>query len=783
MINMADKPKVKELPPENVSGKLVKIWGWFKDLHFSVKVSIITMILVFLSIPSMVSEQTRQYTNAASGTTYYVSKSGSDSNSGTEAAPWLTIQHAADAAGEGSTVYVKAGTYNEMVTFKKSGYAGNYITFKNYGSDRVIIDVTNKSGGTDGAIYVNKASYLDIEGFEIANGDSTFAAGVFVYGTGTNHLIFRNLNIHNFYSGGFEIVPLEWNPANGDRVDNVIIDGCTIHDVGVGPDPGSYNEMISLIGVTNYEIKNNTLYNSDKEGINPKLGSSNGKIHDNVVHDILIGIYPDSASVAQGNIEIYNNKTYNNSYGGIILAAEGSHNDLTNVNVYNNIIYGNGRGFIVENYNFNISFNFYNNTLYNNSADGADIAIYNSAAKTKGNIFNNIISAANGESLIYFSESQPNVTVDHNLFYSTGSYTASTLGTNSIKANPLFVSPSSGDFHLQSTSPAINVGATAGAPSIDFASAARPQGSGIDVGAYEYGGSTPVNVTPTATPAPTSTPKPTSTPTPKPTSTPTPKPTSTPLPNAPTATPTTKPTATPTPKPVTSTPVPTTLPSSITSGLVGYWNFNEGTGTTAKDSSGNNDNGAISGSTWITGKLGYGLNFNGTSSFVNVTNSTALNPTNALTISTWIKVNDVSNAGYGSWPMIIAHAKGTTRNGYSLYWHDGTHEPGFELYNNNVWVGGVNSVKKDWQSGIWYHIAVTYQYQTSGTANLKFYVNGVLNNQTTYNNVKPGTNTSSLTIGAQDSRASAYNFNGQIDDVRIYNRALTAAEVKTLSGF
>jgi len=58
-------------------------------------------------------------------------------------------------------------------------------------------------------------------------------------------------------------------------------------------------------------------------------------------------------------------------------------------------------------------------------------------------------------------------------------------GTGNIDANPLFVDGTAGDFHLQDGSPCIDSGTTAGAPDTDIEGIARPQGAGVDMGAYE----------------------------------------------------------------------------------------------------------------------------------------------------------------------------------------------------------------------------------------------------------------------------------------------------------
>lgn len=111
---------------------------------------------------------------------------------------------------------------------------------------------------------------------------------------------------------------------------------------------------------------------------------------------------------------------------------------------------------------------------------------------------NNII--AGGYNVAYFGHTV-NLTADHNLFYCPDQdnqvqangrdYTAaqlSELGIGNISADPLFVRPewgTTGDYHLQAGSPALDAGTSTGAPSLDLAGTARPQGIAFDIGAYE----------------------------------------------------------------------------------------------------------------------------------------------------------------------------------------------------------------------------------------------------------------------------------------------------------
>src|SRR5580698_7510827 len=127
---------------------------------------------------------------AQTGASFYVSKSGSDSNSGSFTAPWLTIQHAANTVTAGASVFVETGTYTESVTFPASGTASNYITFENYPGESPVIDGTGLTpAGTQGLINIVNISYLTVSGFEIRNYPTSKAAvtpaGIWVTGSGS----------------------------------------------------------------------------------------------------------------------------------------------------------------------------------------------------------------------------------------------------------------------------------------------------------------------------------------------------------------------------------------------------------------------------------------------------------------------------------------------------------------------------------------------------------------------------------------------------------------------
>ena len=99
-------------------------------------------------------------------------------------------------------------------------------------------------------------------------------------------------------------------------------------------------------------------------------------------------------------------------------------------------------------------------------------------------IKNNIFDTSSGNDINAGSATSGAVLVSNNLYENTPSLSGVT-DSNAIIGNPLFVNPGS-DFHLQSTSPAIDAGLTLPEVTEDYEHNSRPQGSGYDIGAYEY---------------------------------------------------------------------------------------------------------------------------------------------------------------------------------------------------------------------------------------------------------------------------------------------------------
>jgi hypothetical protein len=133
---------------------------------------------------------------------FYVSTAGDDLNLGTQTAPWRTIQHAADAARAGSTVNVRGGIYEELVSINASGNPSEgYITFRSYPGETAILDATRFTpSGRSGILTIHNQSYVSVEGFEIRNyrpaEHRLTPLGISVTGAGS-HIELRKNNVHH----------------------------------------------------------------------------------------------------------------------------------------------------------------------------------------------------------------------------------------------------------------------------------------------------------------------------------------------------------------------------------------------------------------------------------------------------------------------------------------------------------------------------------------------------------------------------------------------------------
>ncbi len=201
------------------------------------------------------------------------------------------------------------------------------------------------------------------------------------------------------------------------------------------------------------------------------------------------------------------------------------------------------------------------------------------------------------------------------------------------------------------------------------------------------------------------------------------------------------------------------------SGLVAAYNFDEGSGIGTTDASNNGNHGALSGPTWSTaGRYGGALSFDGVDDRVVVNDADSLDLTTRVTLEAWVRPTLAS----GAWRTVIAKNAGTTL-AYTLYGNRNTNVPAVEFHNGTR-LRAVNGTAQ-LPLNAWSHLAATYDGET-----LRLYVNGAQVGQL----ASAGsivTSTGALWIGG-NSVWSEW-FAGLIDDVRIYNRVLTPAEIQT----
>jgi len=213
-----------------------------------------------------------------------------------------------------------------------------------------------------------------------------------------------------------------------------------------------------------------------------------------------------------------------------------------------------------------------------------------------------------------------------------------------------------------------------------------------------------------------------------------------------------------------------TTDSSVVSigvgGLVAAYGFEEGSGTTVDDSSGNGNNGTVSGATWTTnGRFGSALSF-GAGALVTVSNSPSIDLTTGMTLEAWVYPTSLN----GSWMNVIFKSNGNPGSQNPSYVLQGSTPTGL---TPSLFISSAPSnlaTPSALPVNAWSHLAATYDGTT-----MTLYVNGApLASQSASGAMTVSTD--ALTIGG--NAFSGQNWVGLIDEIRIYNRALTQSEIQ-----
>ncbi|MBV9573653.1 MAG: right-handed parallel beta-helix repeat-containing protein [Acidobacteriales bacterium] len=476
---------------------------------------------------------------AQTGTTFYVSTSGNDNNSGTFGSPWRTIQHAAKSVAAGATVDVRGGSYNESVTIPVSGNASSgYVVFQNYPGESAIVDGTGVSccgsSGVNGLFNIINQSYVIISGFEIRNYSTTRAAntpaGIWITGSGSNLQILNN-RVHNIVSkserngNAFGIAAYG---TSATPITNLTISGNQVYSNKTGN-----SETINVDGnVQQFVISNNIVHDNDNigidaigfEGVGPAGHdqAGYGSITGNTIYNISSygnpaygnqyaadGIYCDGCA----NVTIERNLVHNSDLN-IEVASEHKGHDSSYVIVRNNLVYhGNSNGISIGGYSSTVGgtdhCTIVGNTLFDNDTKNTGSGEFQVQYYATNNVFENNIVDATSQGLLInnYTHSEPNpVTSDYNVYFTSNSANAQWIwnghtytnfasyqqgsgqDAHSFFADPEFLNMTTPDLHVKSTSPAVNQGINLGATIVgttDYAGNPRVQGPNIDIGAYE----------------------------------------------------------------------------------------------------------------------------------------------------------------------------------------------------------------------------------------------------------------------------------------------------------
>jgi len=394
--------------------------------------------------------------HAAAASTFHVATTGDDSAAGTDAAPWRTIQHAADSVAPGDTVMIHAGTYTGFLVQTKATQTAP-IAFVGSGA----VNIDGAATADQDAVHVDGASWITISGLDISNATRSGVSAL-----DCDHITVSGNHIDNngkwgVFSGFCEDLVVENNEISNsatqhgiyasNSADNPVIRGNVV--TGNAQCGIQINADISQGGdgiITGAIVENNVIRN------NGRLGGS-GINFDGVVGAL-----------------IRNNVLDGNHASGISLYQEDGGAPSTGNQVINNTI----RMASDARWALNIANDSSGNVARNNIL--LDPSPNSGAIEVCATCLSGMLSDHNA---VVGRFAIDGAVVDLPTWHAqTGNDAASMVAADA----DLFTDPSTGDLTLRAGSPAIDHGDPQGAPAVDILGTTRPQGAGFDIGAYEY---------------------------------------------------------------------------------------------------------------------------------------------------------------------------------------------------------------------------------------------------------------------------------------------------------
>jgi len=218
-------------------------------------------------------------------------------------------------------------------------------------------------------------------------------------------------------------------------------------------------------------------------------------------------------------------------------------------------------------------------------------------------------------------------------------------------------------------------------------------------------------------------------------------------------------------------------------GRQAHWKLDETSGLSAADSSGNGNTGVLqNGPTWVPARIGTGLSFDGSPTggddVLNAGSGTSVRNLGAITVAAWIKVGSAGEAGTPG--RIVHKATGTAPlNGWQFV-TQAANQLGFAVDYTTTDLVRVSDADA-FTLGGWHHVAVTWDGSTSA-ANVIMYVNGtaIASYATTTDATGNRVSDQSANIYLGNEPGGARTLDGSLDDVRVYNRVLSLAEIRSI---
>ncbi len=328
------------------------------------------LIIIILSLTTIITVFLLNNPSAKAENVIYVATNGNDQNDGTKSSPFRTLNKAASQATNGTTVYIREGTYQEHLHIKHSGTKSKPIVFKAYNDEDVTLtrgDDVDTEGNT-ALITIDSKNYITINGLTLENLSTNLAdetvMGIFITGS-SSHISIENNHVQHIETHAedgnahgiavygtkkmtdihiksnlledLKLGASESLVLNGNIESFYIEDNIIRRSDNIGIDLIGY-EGVALNKSTDYvregTVRNNRIYDISSYG-NPAYGEDysaggiyvdggkNISIEQNTIHNADIGIEATSEHAGKyaENISIIDNIIYNNYYTGISIGG------------------------------------------------------------------------------------------------------------------------------------------------------------------------------------------------------------------------------------------------------------------------------------------------------------------------------------------------------------------------------------------------------------------------------------------------------------------------------